>query len=308
MKRRRTAMAQHKAGRRGNSEGTVFQRADGRWEAKVSVEGKRFSRYAKTRQEATKKLRELQRLQDQGLPVVTAQMLLKDYLAQWLESIRHRVRPKTWVDYEGAVRLHIAPALGHIKLGKLTPEHISRAWDALLNEGASAHTVEYAHRRLSKALGDALKRQLIYRNPCQAVTPPKPPRREMDTPNVHAINRLLGEARGTEYYEALHTAFYTGLRRGELLALRWRDVDLVMATLSVSRSVYRARGGQSLYQDTKTPKGRRMIDLPSESVLVLRSLRERQEADGALLGYEVATHSPVFRYRDGSPILPRGIS
>ena len=110
------------------------------------------------------------------------------------------------------------------------------------------------------------------------------------------------------YLEALHTAFYTGLRRGELLALRWRDVDLNMATLSVSRSVYRAKGGQSLYQDTKTAKGRRLIDLPPESVLVLRTPRERQEADGALLGYQIAGNSPAFRYRNGSPILPRGFS
>ena len=115
-------------------------------------------------------------------------------------------------------------------------------------------------------------------------------------------------AKGTEYYEALHIPFYSGLRRGELLALRWRDVDLDMETASVSRSVYRAKGGQSIYQDTKTPKGRRLIDLPSESVLVLRALRERQEADGMLMGYPVAADNPVFRYRNGNPILPRAFS
>ena len=167
------------------------------------------------------------------------------------------------------MRLHVSPALGHIRLAKLTPEHISRAWDDMLKDGASAHAVEYAHRRLSKALNDAFKRQLIYRNPCQAVTPPKPLRRDTDTPDAQTIHRLLEVAKDTEYYEALHIAFYSGLRRGELLALRWRDVDLDMATASVSRSVYRAKGGQSLYQDTKTPKGRRLIDLPPESVPVL---------------------------------------
>ena len=205
--------------RRGNNEGSIYQREDGRWVATISVDGRRISRYARTRQEAIKKLRELQRLQDQGgLPVVTAQMPLRDYLAGWLENVRHRVRPKTFVDYEVAVRLHISSALGHVRLGKLTPEHISRAWDDMLKDGVSASTVEHAHRRLSKALNDAMKRQLIYRNPCQAVTPPKPPRREMDTPDSRAISRLLEAARDTEYYEALHTAFYTGLRRGELLA------------------------------------------------------------------------------------------
>ena len=80
----------------------------------------------------------------------------------------------------------------------------------------------------------------------------------------------------TEYYEAVHTAFYTGLRRGELLALKWGDVDLDMATLSVNRSVYRAMGGQSIYQDPKTVKGRRLIALTPSSALLLRSLWDRR--------------------------------
>ena len=112
----------------------------------------------------------------------------------------------------------------------------------------------------------------------------------------------------TEYYEAVHTAFYTGLRRGELLALKWGDVDLDMSTLSVNRSVYRAKGGQSISQNPKTAKGRRLITLTSSSALLLRSLWERQEVDGFLQGYAVNADSPVFRYRDGSPILPKGLS
>lgn len=93
-----------------------------------------------------------------------------------------------------------------------------------------------------------------------------------------------------------------------MLALKWGDVDLNLATLSVNRSVYRAKGSQSIYQDPKTARGRRLVALTPSSVLVLRSLRERQEADGLLQGYAVNEDSPVFRYRDGSPILPRGFS
>ena len=95
---------------------------------------------------------------------------------------------------------------------------------------------------------------------------------------------------------------------GGVLALRCRDVDQDMATISVSRSIYRAKGGQSLYQDTKTPKGRRLISLTPSTVLLLRSLRERQEADGLLQGYVVNGDSPVFCYRARSPILPRAFS
>ena len=294
--------------RRGNNEGSIYQRADGRWVGTVSVEGQRISRYARTRQEATKKLRELQRTQDQGLPMVTAQMLLKDYLAQWLGSIQHRVRLRTFEGYESLIRVHVAPRLGNIVLGKLRPEHISRAWSDMLTLGKSASVIEHCHLRLSKALNDAVKRQLIYRNPCQAVSPPRVYGRELRPPSAEAVQRLLEAARDTEYYEVLHTAFYTSLRRGELLALRWGDIDLHMATASVSRTVYRAKGGQSVFTKPKTAKGKRLVSLTPSSALLLKALRERQDVDGMLLGYQVTEDSPVFRYRSGSPILPRAFS
>jgi integrase len=124
-----------------------------------------------------------------------------------------------------------------------------------------------------------MKRHLIFRNPAEAVTPPRPSKRELNPPDADAIRKLLETARNTkyfEYYEALHTALHTGLRRGELLALRWRDVDLDMATISVSRSVYRASGAknketgkriaqpETIYQEPKTAKGRRMVSLMTD--------------------------------------------
>ncbi len=296
------------AKRRGNQEGSISHRTDGRWMARVSHEGKRVTVYGKTKHEARKKLRALQRKQDENLPLVTSQTLLKDYLAQWLETIRHQVRAKTLVDYEVAIRLHIAPCLGHIRLGKLEPEHIEKAWNDMLKKGKSASVVQYAHFRLTKALDDAMKRNLIYRNPCQAVSPPKVSRIELHPPDARGIQRLLEAAKDTEYYDALYTAFYTGLRRGEVLALRWCDVDLDMATISVVHSLYRAKGAQSIIEDPKSAKGRRLVSLTPSNALLLRSLRERQEVDGLLQGFAVNDDTLVFRYRNGSPILPRTFS
>jgi integrase len=207
------------ATRRGNQEGSLTHRKDGRWMARVSHEGQRITVYGQTKEEARQKLRGLQRKQDQGFPLVTSQMLLKDYLPQWLQNIRRRVRPKTLVDYEVTVRRHIIPRLGHIRLAKLSPEDVDKAWAGMMRDGASVHAVEYAHRRLSKALNDAMKRNLIYRNPCQAVSPPKVSRKDLYPPDANAIHRFLEVAKNTEYYEALYTSFYTGLRRGEVLAL-----------------------------------------------------------------------------------------
>ena len=273
--------------RRLNNEGSLKLRKDGLWVARVSHEGKRIAAYGHTKEEARQKLRSLQRKQDQGLPLVTSQMSLREYLKQWLDSITHLVRRKTLVDYEVAVRLHIVPSLGHIRLDKLTPEHVDKAWTAMLRDDASASVVQYAHLRLSKALNDAMKRNLIFRNPCQGVSPPRVGGKELHPPDAHAIHLLLKEARDTEYYEAMYPAFYTGLRRGEVLGLRWRDLDLDLATISVNRSIYRGKGGDSIYQDPKTAKGRRLVSLTPSTALMLHSLRERQQADGLLLGYAI---------------------
>ena len=249
------------AKRRPNHEGSLTLRKDGLWVARVSHEGKRIAAYGKTKEEARQKLQTLQRKQNQGLPLVTSSTPVRDYLAQWLADVKSRIRPSTYEGYEIMVRVHLIPQLGHIKLGKLAPDHISQAWDTMLKAGKSASVVQHAHLRLAKALTDAVKRQLVYRNPCQAVSAPRPEAKELHPPDAQAINLLLETAKETEYYSLLHTAFYTGLRRNEALALRWRDVDLDEGSISVSRSLYQARGGVSIYQAPKTTKGRRLVSL-----------------------------------------------
>ncbi len=294
--------------RRGNHEGSYTQLKNGLWQARVSHEGKRIAAYGKTKDQAREKLRAMQRKQDEGLPLIAPATPMRDYLTEWLRSIRNRVRVSTWEGYESLVRTVLNPYLGHHKLGKLTPDQIDRAYAKAQKEGKSASVIHHAHARLTKALNDAIRRRLIHWNPAQAVTPPKPPRKELNPPDADAIQRFLETAEGTEYYEAIHTLFYTGLRRNELLALRWRDVDLDMGTLSVGRSVYRLKGGETAFQDAKTTTGRRLVSLTPSSISILRALWERQRADALLQGYAVDEESPVFRYRDGSPILPRGLT
>jgi integrase len=296
------------AKRRINHEGSLTLRKDGLWVGRVSHEGRRIAAYGRTKEQARQKLRELIKKQEQGQSLVTTSMPLREYLAQWLADNKHRVRPSTYEGYEVMVRVHIIPHLGHIRLGKLGPEHVSKAWAAMLEEGRSASVVEHAHLRLSKALNDAVKRHLIDYNPCQGVATPKTNGRELNPPDGEAIHRLLATAKDTEYYELLHTAFYTGLRRNELLALRWRDLDLNEGSISVGRGLYRAKGGQSIYQAPKTAKGRRLVSLTPSSILILRAMWERQQADRLLYGHEVNNDSLIFRYRSGRPMLPSVVS
>ncbi|MBM4406812.1 MAG: site-specific integrase, partial [Chloroflexi bacterium] len=213
-----------------------------------------------------------------------------------------------YAGHETTTRVHLIPRLGHIKLSKLEPADIDKAYAAMLAEGTSPSMIQHAHLRLSKALNDALRRKLIYRNPCQIVTPPRVTRKELRPPDADAIHRILEAAKGKEYYELFFIAFHTGLRRNETLALQWRDVDLDMGTISVNRNIYHAKGSQTHYHEPKTAKGRRLVSLTPSSILVLRALRERQQADAATFSYQVTDDSPVFRYRDGLRMLPRAVS
>jgi len=241
---------------------------------------------------------------------MTSKMLVRDYLPQWLGSIKNRVRLKTVEDYESLFRLHVIPRIGNIRLNKLTPEDISGAWDDMLAKGKTASLVRHCHVRLVTALNDAARppRALIMWNPGAVVIPPKWKQREMLPTDPSGMNIILEAAKDTPYYEALFTSFHTGVRRGELLGLKWKDIDLDLATLSVARSLYRGKGGVSYYQDTKTANGRRMVSLTPSNALALRALWERQQANGELMGYEVNEDSPVFSHSDGTPILPSSLS
>lgn len=189
--------------RRSNQEGSLVLRKDGLWVGRISHEGKRISVYGQTKEAARLKLRALQRKQEDNRPLTDSKILLKDYLAQWLESIRYQVRPKTLEDYESLVRLYLIPRLGRIQLGKLEPGDIEKAWNDLLKAGKSTSVVQHAHVRLSKALSDALKRRMITWNPCQSVSPPKVSRKEIFPPDASAMSQVLEAARATDYHEGV---------------------------------------------------------------------------------------------------------
>jgi integrase len=301
-------MNRQKPKRRSNQEGSFSLRRDGRWQGRISSQGTRVTVYGRTRDEARKKLRDLQRKQDLGLPLSSTHLLVKDYLQQWLALVRNRLRPKSVSDYESLVRNHLAPHLGRYPLSRLGPEHINRAWDAMLRDGTSPAMVQRCHARLTTALRDAMKLHLLVRNPAQAVTPPRAEKKAIHPPSAMDINKILRAAKDTVYYEVIHTCFHTGLRRNEALALRWRDVDLEDLTLSVGASVYRAKGGKSVYLPPKTARSRRSVALTPASARVLQDLKAQQEEDGRLLGYAVDPDSLIFRDRMGSPILPRSLT
>jgi integrase len=265
--------------RRGNREGTIRQRPDGRWEAAVRLEGgQRKSVYGKTRQEAARKLAEAVRAAEAGLVGSADRLTVGQYLARWLEdSVRPRVRPKTYRGYEQLVRVHIVPALGRVRLAKLGPMHVQHLMNGMLSEGLSPRTVQYARAVLRAALAQGVRWRLVAANAAALAEPPRVRR-----PQVPAVSpsdaRVLLDALAGDRLEALYVlALGLGLRQGELLGLRWSDIDLDRGELRVRRALQKIRGEGFKLVDVKTDLSRRTLALPPTLVEVLVAHQHRQD-------------------------------
>jgi len=269
------------------------------------------------RPDAERKLAELLHQVDTGAFVKPTKLTLSAFLEQWLRDYAAtNVRPRTFEGYRTVVRSQLVPKLGHIALAELRPAHLQAYYAKALTEGRvdgkpgglSARSVLHHHRVLSEALSHAVKWGLVTRNVAKAVDPPRPERVEMNALDADGVWRLLEAAQGTPYHPMLHLAIYTGMRRSEILGLRWMDVDFRMATISVVQVMHRLRGGRIVFQEPKTQKGRRLVDLSPTAVLALRAHHERQEAKQDMLGLALAGSDLVFSQPDGSPSLPDTLS
>ena len=258
--------------RRGHGEGTITKRTDGRWMARITLEsGKRKAFYGKTRKEVQEDLITALRDKQQGVYTDATRQTVARFLSQWLEgTTRSTLRLSTFESYSGLIRLHILPAIGAVKLSKLTPQDLDRLYSDLLEKGLSPRTVQYVHAVLHRALEQALRWNLIARNPADAVEAPRPQRHEIRPLTPEQIGRLLDAAREDRLHALYVLALTTGMRQGELLGLRWADVALDKGTVHVRQQVRRLRGQGMHFSEPKTAKGRRTIALPDMAVDVLR--------------------------------------
>src|ERR671910_147090 len=262
-------------GKRGNGEGSISRRKDGLYMARYTVQTvtgpKRMTLYGKTRREVDEKLTKAKADRDGGLVFDADNLKLGEYLERWLvNSVRDTVRPTTFERYEQLVRLHIRPVLGKVKLKILTPAHVRGLYREKLDAGLSPRSVQYIHVTLHKALKQAIADGLIPRNATEAVKPPQVSREEMRPLTAEQVKVLFEAARG-DRLEALYVlAVTTGLRQGEVLGLRWDDIDLEVGTLQVRRTLTTAKGGPVL-SAPKTKGSRRTVKLSHTALEALRS-------------------------------------
>jgi len=228
-----------------------------------------------------------------------------DYLRQWLGFSETRVTAKTFECYREIVEKQIIPTLGHIKLHKLHLTQIQETYSLWLRQGRrngkgglSAQTIVHHHRLLHKAMGQAVKWQLIARNVMDAVEPPTVEKREMRALDESEVAALLEAANGSRLSAPVYVAAVTGMRRGELVGLKWADVDFDSGQLAVRRSVEQTRGGVRC----KTPKSRkaRTIQLSTHAFDVLKKHRTAQGRVKLAMGPAYEAHDLVFPREDGS--------
>lgn len=299
-----TAIVKRKT-KRGNSEGSITQLSDGRWQARVTLEnGKRKAFYAKTRAEAAQKLTAALRDRDRGLPVgLDERQTLEQYLASWLETIKPTVRPRTWKRYAELMNQHAVPALGKIPLAKLAPQQVQRLYSSKLEAGLSSTTVHHLHAVLHRALAQAMRLGLVARNVSELVDVPRMAERELHVLDREQVRLLLAAAQG-DRLEALYIlAVSTGMRQGELLALRWSAINLDRRTVQVRATLQRTKEDGYTLAPPKTKQSRRQITLTNLACDALRAHRARQAQDRLAAGPAWdGTHDLVFPNTVGKPL------
>jgi len=304
--------------------GHVYKRARGSWTivydlAADSVTGKRRQKSQSvkgTKRDAERVLREVLLSIEQGTYVKANKITLGEWLRRWLNDYASmNVTDRTLESYRSIVERHLIPSLGAVMLSDLQALDIQEYYGKeRLNGradgkgGLSNRSIVYQHRILSKSLDYAVKMGLVVRNVAKAVEKPRVSKVTMSTLSPEEVIRFLDVARDTDYYVYFATLLYTGLRRGELLALRWRNLDLQKATLAVVETGYKLGDGRYIIKEPKTPQSRRSVTLPPSLVELFKRYRADQELLRIQLGVSLNADDFVFIRPDGSPVNPGAVS
>ena len=284
-------------------------------ELERDVNGKRrrkwFGGY-KTKKEAqaalVQKLHELQT----GQFIEESDITIAEFLQQWLEHKRSQVRPATLRSYEWHIRHHILPYIGHIKVSKLTPVILQKLYSDLQKAprkdgkpgAVSNRSILHAHLVLHEALERAVRWGLVPRNVCDLVDPPRPQKVDIQVWDIEHVNRFLNAAKDDRYYIAFLLAITTGLRKGEILGLRWIDVDFASKLITVRQNLSFVHG-QFYFLEPKTAHGRRAVALSDPIIVALQRHRERQDEERQRAGTLYQDHGLVVQTELGFPVSPR---
>ena len=299
--------------RAANGSGSVFKRADGRWCAAIFVteaDGRSVRQrfYGKSRAEAMAKLVEVRAKADSGAPMPPTHLTVQAFLTEWLDQIvSKRVRANTLAAYRFNAEKYLMPELGPKRLKKLTAREVRLYLADLERRGVGARTIRYVHSTLRAALEDAVREELLEKNVARLVRAPSIPRAERHPLGIDDLQALFRASEDHRLRAMLVVIALLGLRRSEVLGLRWSEVDLVAGTMQIRHGLHRT-GGSLQLMPTKTARSRRTIPLPAVVVRELREHRDRQEAEREQLAGNWPESEFVFTTPIGTPIDPDNCS
>ena len=293
--------------KRGNNEGTIYRRKDGRWTGAITIEGgrvrlKRKQFYGRTRLEVSRKLTKALEAVQEGVPLPSDRLSLASFASDWLDTIRISLRPHTWESYEAVLRVHVIPALGHVPINKLGPVDLERMYADLDKRGFATSSVLTYHRRIHTMLEKAVRLGVVARNVAKLVDLPRQEQSELPMLSVEEVKAFLDAARGRRL-EALFTlAVTSGARQGELLGLSWDRVNLDSNEIEIRQTLQRLNS-QFQLGEPKTPRSIRTIALTTLANEGLRRHRTRQLEESLKLGRSWRNdNNLVFTTTVGTPL------
>ena len=268
-----------------------------------------------TKRDAERELRNLLSAVDNGTYADAGRLTLGAWLDRWLEARRHSIAPKTAERYEELIAKHIRPTIGATLLGKVSTATLNDFYADRLTRGRvdgrgglSPQTVRHLDRLLHRTFRDAIKARLLAFNPTDFVDRPKVDRKPKRTLQDDELATLLARAAGGPLHVPLFTILATGIRRGELLALRWRHLDFAAAQAEIVQTVEDTKAGGLRVKDVKTAAGRRRVDLPARAVAVLRAHQLEQKKLALALGTGWSSDGLVFPAIEGGLWRPRNFT
>jgi integrase len=290
------------ASKRGNNEGSIYKRKDGRWCAQVSLNGRRLTKYAKTQKECRDWVNQTLNKIDHGLTFTGAQISLAQYMEGWIAGKALARRPSTVENYRKYMRMYILPALGRMRLDAITPAHVRQLYLQMQMDSRGARTIQLVHATLHCAYGQAVKEGLVGRNPLDAVERPKVETKQYEIFTEEQTRIFMAAAKGHPLEALFFLALTTSMRKGEILGLMWTDVDWEKSTLRVERQLQPVSFEGSALVPTKTKAGRRTIMIGKVAIALLKEHREKQELQKALAGDRWKEHGMIFTTSIGTYI------
>ena len=288
--------------KRGNDEGSIAKRTDGRWMGRLALgNGKRQTVYGRTRKEVATRLAEAVKAKQQHLPVMNNRRTVEQFLNKWLATVQPRLQPTTHARYEGLLRLQAIPEIGRYKLARLTAADLQSLYSTWRARGLSATSVRHLHAVLHTALAQAARWDYVSRNVADLVVKPRMSAREMKPLTLEQATSLLQAAVG-DRLEALYVlAVSTGLREGELLALRWSNIEWDNGSLQVRGTMQPTKEGLRI-AEPKTKSSRRSVQLAPLALEALKRHRAAQNIERLKVGEGWNDLDLVFPNGLGNPM------